>query len=179
MMLELAFIALINQCKNPNVETQIIQKIIEVESQNRQLVINVNKVGTFNFKNKQEAITTTQSFINQGYSVDIGLMQFNSQHLKKPLFSHYSIADLFEPCNNIKAGSDIFYLAFEDTNPNLNKNKRLQQALSIYNTGNKQLGLKNGYVAKYFKHKSPLAQEARQSSTKVELIYPNLYKEYQ
>lgn len=48
-------IALIEQCKNPNVETQIIQKIIQVESNNQQFAININKVGSFILKNKKEA----------------------------------------------------------------------------------------------------------------------------
>ncbi|MCW1701594.1 transglycosylase SLT domain-containing protein [Campylobacter jejuni] len=92
-------------------------------------------MGSFIPKTKDEAKTLTQSFINKGYSVDIGLMQFNSNNLKTPTFKNYSIDDLLDPCKNIKAGSDIFYLAYEMTNENLAKEERINQALSIYNTG--------------------------------------------
>ncbi|MCD4860484.1 transglycosylase SLT domain-containing protein, partial [Campylobacter coli] len=86
-------IALIEQCKNPNVETQIIQKIIQIESNNQQFAININKVGSFMLKTKKEAENLANNFIKGGYSVDIGLMQFNSNNLKSSTFSHYSVED--------------------------------------------------------------------------------------
>lgn len=55
-------IALIEQCKNRNVETQIIQKIIQVESNNQQFAININKVGSFILKNKKEAEKFSEQF---------------------------------------------------------------------------------------------------------------------
>lgn len=166
-------IALIEQCKNPNVETQIIQKIIQIESNNQQFAININKIGSFIPKTKDEAKTLTQSFINKGYSVDIGLMQFNSNNLKTPTFKNYSIDDLLDPCKNIKAGSDIFYLAYEATDEKLSKEERINQALSIYNTGNLEDGFNNGYVAKY-NYISPninLLEKARKSETRIEIKF--------
>ncbi|EAK6753174.1 lytic transglycosylase [Campylobacter coli] len=170
-------IALIEQCKNPNVETQIIQKIIQIESNNQQFAININKIGSFIPKTKDEAKTLTQSFINKGYSVDIGLMQFNSNNLKTPTFKNYSIDDLLDPCKNIKAGSDIFYLAYEMTNENLAKEERINQALSIYNTGDLKKGFSNGYVAKYdstAKTIDDLEEKARKSDTRIKITY-NLF----
>ncbi|MBZ7936335.1 transglycosylase SLT domain-containing protein [Campylobacter sp. B0100352/1] len=170
-------IDLIEQCKNPNVETQIIQKIIQIESKNENLAININKVGSFVPKTKDEAKTLAQSFINKGYSVDIGLMQFNSNNLKTPTFKNYSIDDLLDPCKNIKAGSDIFYLAYEMTNENLTKEERINQALSIYNTGDLKKGFSNGYVAKYdstTKIVDNLEEKARKSNTKIKIAY-NLF----
>ncbi|EAI1592275.1 lytic transglycosylase [Campylobacter jejuni] len=170
-------IALIEQCKNPNVETQIIQKIIQIESHNQQFAININKIGSFIPKTKDEAKTLTQSFINKGYSVDIGLMQFNSNNLKTPTFKNYSIDDLLDPCKNIKAGSDIFYLAYEMTNENLAKEERINQALSIYNTGDLKKGFSNGYVAKYdstAKMIDNLEEKARKSDTRIKIAY-NLF----
>ncbi|QMS69542.1 lytic transglycosylase domain-containing protein (plasmid) [Campylobacter fetus] len=162
---------MIDQCKNQNVDTEIIKQIIEVESKYQQFAINVNKVGSFTLKTKKEAKALADFYIKQGYSVDIGLMQFNSSNLKE--FS-YSIDEILEPCNNIKAGSDIFYLAYESTNPNLDKNERINKALSVYNTGNQQLGFKNGYVAKFDIQNSnniEIQKIARQSNTKLSLVF--------
>lgn len=170
-------IALIEQCKNPNVETQIIQKIIQVESNNQQFAININKVGSFILKNKKEASTLAKNFIQKGYSVDIGLMQFNSNNLKSSMFSNYNIDDLLDICKNIKAGSDIFYLAYEMTNKNLAKEDRINQALSIYNTGDLKKGFSNGYVAKYdstAKTIDDLEEKARKSDTRIKITY-NLF----
>ncbi|HDX8143326.1 TPA: lytic transglycosylase domain-containing protein [Campylobacter fetus subsp. venerealis] len=164
-------LSIIDQCKNQNVDTEIIKQIIEVESKYQQFAINVNKVGSFTLKTKKEAKALADFYIKQGYSVDIGLMQFNSSNLKE--FS-YSIDEILEPCNNIKAGSDIFYLAYESTNPNLDKNERINKALSVYNTGNQQLGFKNGYVAKFDIQNSnniEIQKIARQSNTKLSLVF--------
>ncbi|WP_251148846.1 lytic transglycosylase domain-containing protein [Campylobacter fetus] len=164
-------LSMIDQCKNQNVDTEIIKQIIEVESKYQQFAINVNKVGSFTLKTKKEAKALADFYIKQGYSVDIGLMQFNSSNLKE--FS-YSIDEILEPCNNIKAGSDIFYLAYESTNPNLDKNERINKALSVYNTGNQQLGFKNGYVAKFDIQNSnniEIQKIARQSNTKLSLVF--------
>ncbi|EFO4793566.1 lytic transglycosylase domain-containing protein [Campylobacter coli] len=166
-------IALIEQCKNPNVETQIIQNIIQVESNNQQFAINVNKIGSFILNNKKEAENLANHFIEGGYSVDIGLMQFNSNNLKSSLFSHYSIGDLFDTCKNIKAGSDIFYLAYEATDEKLSEEERVNQALSIYNTGNLKDGFNNGYVAKY-NYISPsinLLDKAKKSNTRIKIEF--------
>ncbi|ENZ3888442.1 transglycosylase SLT domain-containing protein [Campylobacter coli] len=166
-------IALIEQCKNPNVETQIIQKIIQIESNNQQFAININKVGSFMLKTKKEAENLANNFIKGGYSVDIGLMQFNSNNLKSSTFSHYSVEDLLDTCKNIKAGSDIFYLAYEATDEKLSKEERINQALSIYNTGNLEDGFNNGYIAKY-NYISPninLLEKARKSETRIEIKF--------
>lgn len=171
-------LALIEQCKNPNVPTYIIEQIIKVESDSKELALNVNEIGKLTPKTKDEAIKTAKEYITKGYSVDMGLMQFNSKNLSLPAFSHYSVSDMFEPCKNIKAGSDIFYLAYEATNSALNKKDRISRALSIYNTGNQKDGFSNGYVKKY----SSLGidwqddfYKAARSATKLNLTL-NLYK---
>jgi len=169
--------ALIDMCKNPNVDSNIIQQIIRVESSFQKFVVNVNKLDSFVLKTPEEAEKTAKEYIEKGYSVDMGLMQFNSKNLRLPIFSHLSVNDLFDPCKNIKAGSDVFFLAYESTNKNLSKEERINKALSIYNTGNQDLGFKNGYVAKYSSLPiliSSLVEKARKSDTKINLSY-NLF----
>ena len=109
----------------------------------------------------------------------MGLMQFNSKNLNSPSFKHLTISDLFDPCKNIKAGSDVFSLAYESTSKDLSKEERIKKALSIYNTGNQELGFQNGYVAKYSSSLptlvvSSLAEQARKADTRINISY-NLF----
>lgn len=171
-------IALIDQCKNQNVPTEMIQQIIKVESNFNTFAINVNSKGksvvTLYPKTKEKAKKIATSYIDQGFSVDLGLMQFNSNNLLLKSFAHLSLDEILDPCTNIKAGSDIFYNAYIATDKSLPNNTRIQKALSVYNTGNEKRGFENGYVAKYSsitpKTKST-TDEARYSSTKIELTF--------
>ncbi|MBZ7980348.1 transglycosylase SLT domain-containing protein [Campylobacter sp. RM12640] len=169
-------IALIEQCKNPNVPTEIIQKIILIESNNNQFAINVNGIGSFILKTKEEAKEKINYYLSKNASVDIGLMQFNSNNLKLKAFSSYSVDDLLDTCKNIKAGSDVFYLAYESTDKNLSEKERINQALSVYNTGNITNGFLNGYVAKYDSNLNikNINEEARKSNTKINIAF-NLF----
>lgn len=171
--------ALIDMCKNPAVESAIIKQIMQVESNAQEYVVNVNKLESFTLKTRKEAEETAKKFIEQGYSVDMGLMQFNSKNLNSPSFKHLTISDLFDPCKNIKAGSDVFSLAYESTSKDLSKEERIKKALSIYNTGNQELGFQNGYVAKYSSSLptlvvSSLAEQARKADTRINISY-NLF----
>ena len=169
--------ALVEICKNPNVDSAIIRQIIRVESNFQEFTVNVNKLDSFVLKTKDEAEKTAKEYIKKGYSVDMGLMQFNSKNLSLPIFNHLSVSDLFDPCKNIKAGSDIFFLAYQNTDKNLNKEERINRALSVYNTGNQELGFRNGYVAKYNLLPtlvSALTDQARKSDTRINLSY-NLF----
>lgn len=184
-------VALIEQCKNPNVDTQIVQQIIHVESRSNKYAINVNSKGksivSLLAKSKEEASGAAKDYIKQGYSVDLGLMQFNSNNLGLKIFKHLDVDSVLEPCANIKAGSDIFYYAYESTNPEISKKERLLKALSIYNTGNDKKGFINGYVARYkiddtstpvVKQDNTLADMARRSDTRIEISYKTYNLEY-
>lgn len=178
-MIDLAFI---DQCKNPNVDIEIVQQIIKIESNSQPFTVNVNKDGksfiSFVSKTKEEALKSAQNYINGGLSVDIGLMQINSNNLSLKIFNDLTLEDLFDPCKNIKAGSDIFYLAYENTDKNLSQEERKNIALSVYNTGDKTRGFKNGYVSKYINNPQvitlanlSLEEEARKSNTKIDISY--------
>jgi type IV secretion system protein VirB1 len=171
--------ALIDMCKNPGVESALIKQIIQVESGYQEFTVNVNKLESFKLKTRQEAEETAKKYIAKGYSVDMGLMQFNSKNLNSPHFKDLTISDLFDPCKNIKAGSDVFALAYESTDKGLSKEDRINKALSIYNTGNQELGFRNGYVAKYSSlptlvATASLEEQARKADTRINLSY-NLF----
>jgi len=146
--------ALIDQCKNKNVPSIIVKAIIQNESLKNPLAINVNHKGksliSYKPKNKKEAFSLAKKWIDKGFTVDIGLMQFNSANLKK--YPNHTIRDMLDPCNNIKVSSTIYYKNFLATNKKESYKKRVLMSLSAYNTGSFKRGFKNGYVAKYKKY---------------------------
>ena len=143
----------IEQCKNPTVPTSIVRMIVQEESSKNPYAVNVNKDGksfiSFIPKTKDEAITIAQSYINAGFSVDVGYMQLNSDNFKQ---LNTTLENALEPCKNIYLSSTIFYNFYKDTSKKDNSITRVQKSLSAYNTGSYELGFKNGYVAKYDKY---------------------------
>lgn len=143
----------IEQCKNPTVPTSIVRMIVQEESSKNPYAVNVNKDGrsfiSFIPKTKDEAITIAQSYINAGFSVDVGYMQLNSDNFKQ---LNTTLENALEPCKNIYLSSTIFYNFYKDTSKKDSSITRVQKSLSAYNTGSYELGFKNGYVAKYDKY---------------------------
>ena len=143
----------IEQCKNPVVPTQIVKMIVQEESSKNPYSINVNKDGksfvSFTPKTKDEAIKIAQTYINAGFSVDVGYMQLNSDNFE--LFNT-TLEKAIEPCQNLFCASTVYYNFFKNTSKESPKIQRVKQSLSAYNTGSYELGFKNGYVAKYDKY---------------------------
>ena len=143
----------IEQCKNPIVPTSIVKMIVQEESSKNPYAVNVNKDGksfiSFIPKTKDEAITIAQSYINAGFSVDVGYMQLNSDNFKQ---LNTTLENALEPCKNIYLSSTIFYNFYKDTSKKDSSITRVQKSLRAYNTGSYELGFKNGYVAKYDKY---------------------------
>ena len=143
----------IEQCKNPTVPTAIVRMIVQEESSKNPYAVNVNKDGksfiSFIPKTKDEAIKIAQTYINAGFSVDVGYMQLNSDNFKQ---LNTTLENALEPCKNIYLSSTIFYNFYKDTSKKDSSITRVQKSLSAYNTGSYELGFKNGYVAKYDKY---------------------------
>lgn len=143
----------IEQCKIPTVPTSIVRMIVQEESSKNPYAVNVNKDGKsfvfFNPKTKNEAIEIAQSYLNAGFSVDVGYMQLNSDNFKH---LNTTLENALDPCKNIYLSSTIFYNFYKDTSKKDSLITRIQKSLSAYNTGSYELGFKNGYVAKYNKY---------------------------
>ena len=143
----------IEQCKNINVPTQIVKAIIENESAKKPYAVNVNQDGksliSFNPKSKEKAKEIAKSYIDKGFSVDIGYMQLNSDNFTR---LNTNIDEALDPCRNIYFASTIFYNFYKRTDEQSNKLQRVKQSLSAYNTGSYTNGFKNGYVDKYNKY---------------------------
>lgn len=144
-MIDAALIAL---CA-PTVAPATIQQIITAESGGDPYALNVNGIGRVVSRTIAAAETEAEAAIEAGYSVDIGLMQINSQHLKR---FHLSVRQAFEPCTNLRVGGILLTASYEDAVRLYGRGQiALQHALSAYNTGDFQRGLDNGYVAQYYR----------------------------
>src|SRR5271155_448816 len=96
----------------PTVAPTTVQQIIDVESKGNALALNVN--GTRLSRQPRDAADAAdlaRTYIAEGYTVDMGLMQVNSANLPK---LGYSVEDMFDTCKNLSAGSTVlanFYTA--------------------------------------------------------------------
>ncbi|MBP9219492.1 MAG: transglycosylase SLT domain-containing protein, partial [Sterolibacterium sp.] len=82
----------------------------------------------------------------RGYSVDLGLAQVNSRHLKR---FGLPASMLFDPCTNIAVGARILMENYaQASHKYADSQDALRAAISAYNTGNHTAGLSNGYVRK-------------------------------
>jgi len=142
--------ALILQCAVADAPPAIIREIIQVESLDNPLAINVNKLINPDAPDGQDATALSlyvDKKIEAGFSVDVGYMQVNSAN-----FEIYDLDTLtaFDPCTNIAVGSEIFMKAYRPAVAFYGKTERAKQtALSAYNTGTFHRGFNNGYVARY------------------------------
>lgn len=140
---------IIDQCKHKEVPTELVLQIIKIESSSNPYALNINTKDSppkaIIPSSKEEAFTIAQKYINEGHSVDIGLMQINSKNL-----GANTIIDVLDPCTNITLGSSIYHSFYKATPAQDDDKTRIQKALSAYNTGSFTNGFKNGYVQKYF-----------------------------
>lgn len=145
--------ALIAQCAY-NTHPDTVKAIIQVESAGNPFAIGVNYGGSNKRKpnNISEASRVARSLLAEGKNIDMGLMQINSANMTRFGLSPETI---FDPCTNIRVGTKIlssnYAQAVQIYGPG---ETALRAALSAYNTGSMVKGLRNGYVAKYYKGKA-------------------------
>lgn len=139
------FVALVQECA-PWVAHQTMAAIVKTESGFKPLAIGVNGGARLarQPESKQEAVTTANWLIANGYSIDLGLGQVNSANLAK---TGLSVEDAFDPCKNISAAARILHGNFKVARTKVQGDQAaLLAALSAYNTGSYSRGFDNGYV---------------------------------
>ncbi|QDQ27575.1 lytic transglycosylase domain-containing protein [Chitinimonas arctica] len=160
------FTPLIQQCA-PQVALATMQAVIRTESGFNPLAINVNGGNRLARQpnSPAEAISWAQWLIERGYSVDVGLMQINSANLRR---LGLNAADAFEPCNNLKLGAAILTDNYRRTVKQGSRgDMALLRALSAYNTGDFERGMRNGYV-------HAVMRASRQTTSPANAIAPPL-----
>lgn len=140
-----------------SVHPRTTQAIIAVESGRNAHAIHDNRTGKSYFpEKKEEALKIARDLLNKGHSIDIGLMQINSIHLKT---RNINYEKLFDPCTNIKTGTTIlseFYEQHKKNNPKDHPDVTLLKSLSSYNTGTPYAGVT--YIDKILKNSGSLAE---------------------
>jgi len=144
-MLEFALLA---ACLEHSIDHDLIRAIAKQESNGAPTAFYINKWEMGQFKNLSlnEAVMVSEKMVDEGYTVDVGLMGINSRNLKR---FGVSITEGFEPCTNINLGEQILFENIQHAQAKGHQgHDAIKAALSMYNTGSLHRGFKNGYVDK-------------------------------
>lgn len=135
---------LILQC-GMAVHPETAAAIIQHESRGNPYALNM-QVRSYYPASREEAVRLLAIALREGRSTDIGLMQVNTQWLRK---LNMPAEALFDPCTNIRVGTWILSTNYGQTWAKYRAEKpALLAALSLYNTGDESRGVRNGYVSK-------------------------------
>lgn len=146
MVLELAAVLALAQRCAPSVAPETMLSIVQVESHNNPLAINVNGAADpAPARTAEEAIRTAEALIRQGRSVDLGLGQINSKNLD---WLGMSVSEAFDPCRNLAGAAKVLEAGYLSAARQAPQQQALRMAFSAYNTGDHRRGFANGYVAK-------------------------------
>lgn len=169
--------AIITQCA-VNTHPDTVKAIIRVESNGNPLAIGVNFGGNRSPRpqSANEAAQISRNLIENGKNIDMGLMQINSANMRRMGLTPEAI---FDPCTNIRVGTQILSTNYAQAVQLHGEGEvALRAALSAYNTGSMVRGLRNGYVARYYRNNNAARfsaiQEARIIEASSSLISPPL-----
>lgn len=140
----------------PNVAPETIDQIVKVESSYNEFAINVNLFKGQPYPSFQQptdlisAVSIVQDALSKGHSIDIGLMQINTNNLD---FLGLSIIETFDPCINVAAGGALLTGFYKRSVAKMGEGQQaLLSALSMYNTGSPIKGFTNGYIDLFLKN---------------------------
>ena len=144
-MLEYALLA---ACLEHGVNHDILRAIARQESAGKENAFYINRWNQGQFKDLSldDAVMVAERMVEEGYTVDVGLMGINSRNIER---FGLSIREAFDPCTNVNLGETILYenIKHAESKGEIG-DAALQSALSMYNTGSLTRGFKNGYVGK-------------------------------
>ena len=161
----IGFSSLYGTC-GPEVHPATTQAIVEVESSGNPLAIHDNDTRTsYTPSSRSQAAEIASRLLARRHSIDIGLMQINSWHLRKKKIDCES---LFDPCFNIKTGTEIlaaFYRTHRQKSPSDPPDLTLLKSLSSYNTGTPYKGTR--YVTKILKKARAIDHKTAPQNTRL------------
>lgn len=142
----------------PYVAPTTVAAIIRTESRGKPLALYVN--GARQPKPQRsvaEAVATARTYTAAGYSVDLGLGQINSRNMARLGLTWNTV---FDPCTNIAALGRVISENYAAALVGREPQTALRIAFSLYNTGSRTRGFRNGYVDRVVGHAGvSLAQE--------------------
>lgn len=89
------------------------------------------------------AVTIAEQWIGRGDSVDLGLMQINSENLSALAMT---VRGALDPCASLAGGAMVLQAAYGGGKTSAERQAALLMALSRYNTGSPFKGILNGYA---------------------------------
>lgn len=156
MFLESAILLSLAQECQTRVDTDVIQRLIRIESSGNPYAIAVKGVPIVQQpKTTQEAVQAAQQLDKLGFNYSVGLMQINHTNFEK---TNLTIETAFDYCKNIEAGSQIFNECHDRAKNKFkdkSKEEILNHAASCYYSGNFEYGFKKegknnvSYVEKF------------------------------
>lgn len=163
-----AILGLAAQCA-PSVAPSTIAAVVHTESRGHQFALNVNGLARQPARpaNAAEAARVAQHYIAKGHSVDLGLGQINSRNMR---WLRLTWDTVFDPCTNIAAAGRVLTGNYQSVRSSHDPQTALRVALSMYNTGSRERGFRNGYVSKVLNNAgvsedvAPVAYETRAPS---------------
>lgn len=148
MMLELAAaLELSRQCA-PTVAPETLLAVVRAESAFNPNAIGVNRGRKLVHQpaTRAEAVQTASALLRAGSNFDAGLGQINSSNFA---WLGLTVETVFDPCRNLAAAGRVLeanYVSARRTAADAQA--ALRVALSMYNTGDRNRGFRNGYVRK-------------------------------
>ena len=139
------FAAMAQKCGS-GVATLTLAAVARTESRFEPLVVGDNSTRrSYSGKSLEEAEATADRLMAAGDNLDLGLMQINSNNLKR---LGLTVRGALDPCRSIASAASILTHNFLSAHGALDNQTALRNALSMYNTGNALRGYRNGYVGR-------------------------------
>lgn len=139
----------------PSVNTGTLVAFAYHESRLHPWAIHNNTTGqTYDPASLADAVALAVPMLQQGHSLDLGIMQVNSANMAR---TGLTVASAFDPAASMRAGAAILAAAYQQClrgNPapgQAEQQAALRCAASVYNTGREQAGILNGYQARVWK----------------------------
>jgi type IV secretion system protein VirB1 len=145
----------------PQVAPETIAAFAQAESNLNPFAIYDN-IGRTSYapETAQEAATIARNLLDQGHSLDIGLMQINSQNFG---ITGLTADTAFDPAQSVRAGAQILVDAYRWCQERQPASDPLRCMASVYNTGKPVVGERNGYVARIWEAADHVVPAIRQA----------------
>ncbi len=128
----------------PGVPEWVLRGVVRTESNFDPWVLHDNSIhASASPASLVAAVAQATTWIAEGHSVDLGLMQINSANL--PALG-MTIDQAFDPCASLAGGAAVLRAAYGAGPVGSGQQTALLMALSIYNTGSPLKGIMNGYA---------------------------------
>lgn len=151
----------------PGVDPQTLLAVVKVESEFESLAIGVNGRPAKSLRpaSREEAVSAASRRIAAGENLDLGLGQINSRQLPR---LGLSLQDVFDPCTNLAVSARILVEGYNRSRRlGAHERRAVREALSLYNTGDRERGFQNGYVAKVVRAAGQLTPVSRHAARSV------------